>query len=136
MRAPEQIKVATLLALLLDDYRRQDRSDLYQAQLRVKKHLLPAFGELRAVKLSSSHIRQYVDRRQKEVANATINRELALIRRAFNLGTLEDPPLVYRVPRIPKLKEDNVREGFLEADKYREILGRLPDSLKPVFVVG
>lgn len=51
-------------------------------------------------------------------------------------GALEDPPLVYRVPRIPNLKEDNVREGFLELDQYCTILGALPDPVRPVLVLG
>ncbi len=114
---PERIKMSALFRLLLDDYRRHDRADLYQAELRIEKHLTPAFGDIRAAKFSSKHIRQYIEARRPNAANGTINRELALVRRAFNLGTLEDPPLVYRVPRIPKLKEDNVREGFLESRK-------------------
>jgi hypothetical protein len=111
---PERIKINALLSLLIEDYRRQDKADLYQAQLRVEKHLRPEFGDLTANKLTSRRVREYIERRKREAANATINRELAIVRRAYNLGALEDPPLVYRVPRIPKLKENNVREGFLE----------------------
>jgi integrase len=122
--------------LLIEDCRRQDKADLYQAQLRIEKHLRPEFGGITAVKLTSKHIREYIEKRKREAANATINRELAIVRRAYNLGALEDPPLVYRVPRIPKLKEDNVREGFLEPEQYRTILGDLPDPVKPVFVLG
>lgn len=43
---------------------------------------------------------------------------------------------MYRVPRIPKLKEDNVREGFLEPPQYRMILDGLVAPVKPVFVLG
>lgn len=100
--------------MLIEDYRRQDKADLYQAQLRVEKHLRPEFGDLTANKLTSRRVREYIERRKREAANATINRELAIVRRAYNLGVHDDPPLVYRVPRIPKLKENNVREGFLE----------------------
>jgi integrase len=100
------------------------------------KHLDPAFGRIRAVKFSSKHIRQYIEDRKNQAANATINRELALVRRAFNLGALEDPPRVHRVPRIPKLREDNIREGFLELQEYRLILNGLTEPIKPVFVVA
>jgi len=75
-------------------------------------------------------------RRVAGAAPGTVNRELASLRRAYNLGSLEDPPLVYRVPRILSLKEDNVRDGFLEGSQYRQILEALPDPLKPVFVLG
>jgi hypothetical protein len=133
---PERIKINALLTLLIEDYRRQNKADLHQAQLCIEKHLRPEFGDLTASKPSSRHIRDYIERRKREAANATINRELAMVRRADNLGALEDPPLVYRVPRIPKLKEDNVREGFLELPQYRMILEGLAEPVKPVFVSG
>jgi integrase len=37
---------------------------------------------------------------------------------------------------IKSLREDNVREGFLEADKYQLILNELSEEIKPVFVVA
>jgi len=133
---PERIKINALLTLLIEDYRRQDKADLYQAQLRIEKHLRPAFGDITASKLTTKHIHEYIEKRKREAANATINRELAILRRAYNLGTLEEPPLVYRVPRIPKLREDNVREGFLEPEQYRTILDGLHDPVKPILVLG
>ena len=132
-----QVTIDALLNLLLKDYRDQDRSSLYTVQLRVEKHVRPAFGKLKASKLTTGHIRDYKEmRRVAGAAAGTVNREIAALRRAYNLGAVEDPPLVYRVPRILSLKEDNVREGFLEAAQYREILDALPDAIKPVFVLG
>jgi integrase len=133
---PEQIKIETLLSLLIDEYRRQDKADLYITGLRVQRHLRPRLGCKKTWKLTSRDIREYIDVRAETASNATINRELSILRRAYNLGALEDPPLVYRVPRIPKLKEDNVREGFIEHDQYRTILSLLPPPLQPVFVVA
>jgi len=37
---------------------------------------------------------------------------------------------------IKALKENNVREGFLEADKYQLLLDALAEDVKPVFVVA
>lgn len=65
-----------------------------------------------------------------------INRELALLRRAFRLGHEHDPQLVFRRPVIKALPEDNMRQGFLERDIYRLILDALTDQIKPVFVVA
>jgi integrase len=133
----EQVKVNGLFQLLLDDYRRQARTDLYQAELRIAKHFRPVFGEMRAAKLGSHDIRQYIDTRSAAGASyGTINRELSLLRRAFNLGTYEDPPLVLRAPRIPKLAESNARQGFLEPEQYQSILESPREPLKPVFVVA
>jgi integrase len=131
-----QATINALLNLLIKDYREQDRASLQNVEQRVNKHVRPAFGKLQAKKLTTTHIREYKERRLASgAANATVNRELAWLRRAFNLGALEDPPLVTRVPRIVALKEDNAREGFLEEPKYRELLNALEDSVKPVFVM-
>jgi len=51
-------------------------------------------------------------------SNATINRELAALKRMLNLGAKHTPPKVNRVPYIPKLKEENVRSFFFTPEEY------------------
>lgn len=82
------------------------------------------------------HINDIETRQKEGRQNATINRELALLRRSFRLGYEHDPQLVFRLPIIKALPEDNVREGFLELEKYRLILNALTEEIKPVFVVA
>ena len=41
-----------------------------------------------------------------------------------------------RAPYIPKLEEDNIRQGFLEQNQYLALLEEIPDHLKVVLVVG
>ncbi|HJY08054.1 MAG TPA: site-specific integrase [Bryobacteraceae bacterium] len=133
----ERIRVAALLELLVEDYRRNDRADLQEAEQRVNRLLKPNFGHLRASAFTTKAVNRYIELRQSlGRQNATINRELALLRRAFRLGHEHDPQLVFRLPVIKALPEDNVREGFLEADRYRLILDALTDEIKPVFVVA
>jgi integrase len=56
----------------------------------------------------------------RKIAKATINKEVAYLRRAFKLGASETPPLVIHVPRFEILDtSNNVREGTLEHDVYR-----------------
>ena len=64
---------------------------------------------------------RYVDHRQKEEAeNATINRELALLKRAFRLGV--EHSKIRQVPHFEMLDESgNVREGFLEDAQYDKL---------------
>jgi integrase len=82
-------------------------------------------------------LNDYIEKRKKlGRKNGTINRELAHLLRAFRLGFQHDPQLVYRLPVIKALKEDNVREGFLEPENYRLILESLTEEIKPVFVVA
>ena len=133
----ERIKVAALLKRVVEDYRRHDRADLLEVMQRVENLLHPYFGDMRAAAFSTQTLHNYIEFRQKDgKKNATINRELAILRRAFRLGYEHDPQLVYRLPVIKALPENNLREGFLEADKYRMILDALTDEIKPVFVVA
>jgi integrase len=69
-------------------------------------------------------------RREQGAANATVNRELAFLKRAFNLGI--QPEKIVRKPYIPQLKEDNVRTGFFEYGEFVAVRGACPDYFKPV----
>jgi integrase len=72
----------------------------------------------------------------KGAANATINRELAALRRILNLGANQTPPKVDRVPHIPMLKENNIRKGFFEHGQFIALRNVLPDYLKPYVTFG
>jgi integrase len=62
--------------------------------------------------------------------NATINRELAALKRILNLGLQQTPPKVDRVPHIPMLQENNVRKGFFEHVDFIALREGLPSYLK------
>jgi len=73
---------------------------------------------------------------KKGAANATINRELAALRRILNIGARQTPPKVNRVPYIPMLKENNTRKGFFEYDQFIALRDELPDYLIPYVTFG
>jgi len=126
--------VSLLLDALLADYRvNQKRIDW--AEIVVEKHLRPFFGKMRIDQVGTGSATKYIAERQaRGIANATINRELALLRRAFNLGRIASPPKVARVPHIPSLAENNVRKGFFEHDEFVKMRDALPDDVKPILV--
>jgi integrase len=69
-------------------------------------------------------VRRYIKQRQTQNASpATINRELAILKAAFNLAMESTPPKVRTVPFIPMFSEKNVRIGFL-ADTDQAKLAR------------
>jgi integrase len=70
------------------------------------------------------------------VKPSTVNRELGILHRAFQLGYQQDPPLVGRVPYFPKLTEGEPRKGFLKPEQYRNVLAALPEELKLLFVIA
>jgi integrase len=66
----------------------------------------------------------------RAVANASINRELAVLRRGFTLAIKAG--VLASMPSISMLKEAAARSGFFEADALASVLAHLPDDLTPV----
>jgi integrase len=134
---PERVRMTELFEDVVDDYRIHRRASIDDVESRIKLHLGPAFGHLRAVDFTSSDVKRYVsNRRSQKAEDSTINRELAVLRRALNLGVQCDPPKVARAIKILRLDEDNVRTGFLEHDQYIRLRDELPERVKLLFVIG
>jgi integrase len=134
---PERATIADLCNLVIEDNRLRNLRDARHVEWRYKANIAPVLGSLLASRFGQAQVRAYiVSRRASGASDATINRELAIIRRGFKLGAGEDPPLVQRQAVILKLEEDNVRQGFLEQDQYEKLLEELPANLKALFVCG
>lgn len=134
---PERIRMAELFADVVEDYQQRDNDTLLDLKGRLKNHLSPFFGHIRAAEFSTHHIKRYLtERRTAGAKNSTINRELAIIRRAFHLAAECDPPKVGRIPHMQLLKENNTRSGFLEYEEYRALRNELPPYIRPLFVVA
>jgi integrase len=85
--------------------------------------------------ISTTDVRAYIaDRQQQGYANATINRELSALKRMFVLAIQADK-LLHR-PYIPKLDENNVRQGFLERAQFDAIRQRLPPLYQALIMLA
>jgi integrase len=134
-RPPGAVTVGSLLDAVLADYETRELRNRYIARKVVEKHLRRPFGSLAIRKLTRGRIDAYIrDRRKQGAANATINRELALIRRALTLG--RQAGLIRLDLHIPRLVEENVRQGFLTHDQYLKLKAQLPSHLQALFVVA
>jgi hypothetical protein len=102
---PERATIADLCALVLADYRLRKLRDADTVNWRIEAHIKSPLGSLLASRFTPHQVRQYVELRRKgSASDATINRELAIIRRGFSLALREEPPLVRRAPYIPNWK--------------------------------
>jgi integrase len=93
------------------------------------------FGLLRAADVSERTIEKYkAERLAGGRERATVNRELAVIRRAYKLATKGKSKLVSPnvVPSIDLYPENNAREGFVEYADFLELVRRLPEPLDDV----
>jgi integrase len=115
-------------------FRRVMRRSLDRVKAAVD-HLTGFFTGWRAQAVSTDRILAYVrHRQQQEAANATINRELAALKRMFRLG--ERAGKIVRRPFIDLLQEHNARTGFFEREECDAVLAHLPDDLRAVFTVA
>lgn len=125
----EGVTFKDLADLVIADYRTNGKRSLSDTQRRFDKHLTPFFSEYRAHEIHTDIVRRYVKERQEAGAsNATINRELAALKRGFSL--LAQADRLSKKPYIPKLQEDNVRQGFFEREDFDALLAKLPDWLQ------
>lgn len=126
----ERLMFEDVLKLIETDY----KVNGHRSTKRLKgslKHLRGFFGLSRALDVTTDRIRSYIASRQEEgAANATISRELAALKRAFNLA-VQDGRLSTR-PHIPSIEVNNTREGFFEPDELAAILAELPEAVRPV----
>jgi integrase len=119
VEATAKTKIGDLLELIEQDYLRTGKKTWDDVLARWTLHLKGHFAEVYASELSSDHINSYILRRLREdAAGASINREMAVVRRMMHLGERTTPPLVRGVPHFPKVKESDPRTGFLEQHQY------------------
>lgn len=126
-----KVLYSELAELVENDYEINGFRSLVDIELRHRLHILPYFGKVKAVRIGEADIGRYILHRKGEKAsNATVNRELANIKRAFTLGIQKK--LVSDRPHISMLEEDNVRQGFFEREQYEAVRAHLPEHVQPV----
>ena len=100
------------------------------------KHLIPFFGNLTLLSVSRKKISGYKVLRKDEGARpATINRELAMVSKAFTLA-LEDWELINGndkpFSKMQYEKENNERDRWLTEDEEKRLLGNSPRWLREI----
>jgi integrase len=132
----ERCTVAELLDAVVQDHKINGRRAVATLMGRVET-LKVDLGSKRAVDLRVADVSAYTARRLAGKSKrgttpsvALINRELALLRRAFNLGVEEER--LATAPHIRMLAGERIREGFVEPSKLAEIVAALPEPINDV----
>jgi integrase len=136
-RIPSRLTVGDLYLALERDYVIGRKKSVRNVRGAWRNHL-EIFARVPAGELDADRIAEYVVGRQSAGArNATINRELAALKRMYKLakqsGKLRDAPY------IPQLEERNVRKGFVRDASYEALAretGAIGLWLRALFEVG
>src|ERR1017187_7260430 len=128
-----------LITELLDDVLKSDikSTTRYVWQKVIEKNIRPFFGNLKAQRLSTDLMDKYREKRKGQGrSDATVNRELSILRTAFHNARKRTPPKVLTVPYFPMVAETNIRKGFLTDAQYESLRDELPADLKALFVTA
>ena len=120
---------------LVTDYTVNKKRSLADLTRRVETILVPAFRGRRLASITTADVRSFIAHRQKAgAANATINLELANMKRIFTLA-IQAGTVLHR-PYIPMLKVNNTRKGFFEREQFEAVRRHLPAPLDAAVTVA
>jgi integrase len=123
----ERVTFDAMASLYLTDFRVNGRRSLVDAERNVRV-LAQVFGTDRALDITAPRIAAYTEQRLADgMQPASVNRELAALRRMFKLAVMRG--LLPTAPVIVLLAEHNVREGFMEPAEFEGVAGTLPPDL-------
>jgi integrase len=126
----EKLTLSDLATMIETDYKVNGRRSTKRLTTALG-HLRAYFGEARALDITTDRVRSYIDARQEAgAANASIQKELAALKRAFNLA--HQARRIATKPHIPGVKVDNARQGFFHPDDLAKVVAELPEPLRPV----
>lgn len=117
------MKVWELIDLLEKNYELNGHASLRNARYQWR-HVLRLLGDSDSEKVRAGDIETYKAKRVKEgAARGTVNNELALLLRSYNLAKQQE--LIYRSPPIQKFRVHNARQGFVRPDVFWKIFATL-----------
>jgi integrase len=107
------------------------------------KHLEPVFGTDLVATISSGRMQAYVvARREEGAAKATVQHEIAALRRMFRLGFKASPRKIAFVPAVPEIDVDNARKIAFTDEEFRRLHEKLleataatPNDWLPLFAM-
>lgn len=127
--AEEKITVGDLLDELKRHYETTGIKSLRAALVNIE-HLRDFFGNDRAAAIApdrGGRIGKYIAKRKAEhMSNATINRELEKLQRAFQLAV--NRGILSSTPHVESLTEYNARQGFVPRADFDAILSKIEED--------
>ena len=131
----QRVLVDHLFESLMDNYIINRRRSIGSLTWRLR-HLRSFFGGMKAIDISEQDIERYkvtrlaekTEHGKRPVKPATVNRELAALRKSFRLAVKQKR--ISAAPSIEMLVEDNARQGFIEPREFEDVVDNLPAYLQ------
>jgi integrase len=132
---PGQCRIEDGVELVKRDYQVNQRKSFNDVERQLRLHVVPFFAGRYMSAITVEDVNDYVDARLKEgAANATVNNELAALKRAFNLAIYAKK--LTTKPRIKRLVTRNARKGFFGRPQLDALCAVLHERLRPVMLLA
>jgi len=131
---------------LADWYLALPRTNQVKSIYKIKQHcqkLKEEFGDMKANEIKPSMIEAYQHKKLSTIScrgtpfkPASVNRELEVMRRIFNLAVREE--MVERNPcwKVTRLSEKNARDRVLSAEELKSLIAHLPQHAADIVTVA
>jgi integrase len=129
-----KVTLGELFDAVVADYTRKGNRSSETLDYRLTP-LRKALGPILAVELSEGRIERYrADRLAEGCKDTTVNRELAVIRRAYKIATRGKDKRVSpnSVPSIEIARENNARQGFVDYEDFLALVRHLPSPIDDI----
>jgi integrase len=121
---------------LVDWYQSLPRTDQARSIYKIRQHcrrLKEVFGNMKADEIKPSMIEAYQQKRLSEITYrgapyrpASVNRELEVMRRIYNLAIREDMVIKNPCWKVTRLPERNARDRVLSQEEFERLIRELP----------
>lgn len=138
-----RITIGEALKAVVNDLTMNGRKAVAHTERRIHKHIIfrpatpdePGKGyfipDRRLSTVTTTDLTAYATHRLTQGASAaSVNHELATIKRAFRLALRAGE--IVTMPYIPMLQLHNVRQGFFERDQFEAVRDALPEALRGI----
>ncbi len=100
------------------------------------RSLEPFFGSYKLTDISPIQIEKYKLERKQVVSNSTVNKELSIMRRMFNVAISWDKCKSNPVSKVKFFRQAPPKERILTYDEEKALLESSPSHLKPVLITA
>jgi len=137
-RQREKTNFKELSVMYLENYAKPNKKSWKDDQYRIEAHMNPFFKDDEIGSISPLQIEKYrVERLKGGVTKSTINRELTILKKMFNLAI--DWNLAEQNP-VAKVKlfseKDTKKERILKDEEEAQLLPSCPKYLRPIIIVA
>ncbi len=131
----DKIEFGKMADLYLEDYSKPNKRSSRRDATSIN-NLKPFFGEKYLHEITPLDIEKYKRRRQGQVSNATVNREVGCLKHIFAKAV--EWRMVKENPgrKVRLLREKNARLRYLEEKEIARLCDACPEHLKPVVIIA